>query len=170
MFKGHTGLVRKVQFAAGLFHNPKDQSDTRYMLVSESDAEDTQMVILWELDKRGMLVPSRANRENGVDANSLIATALQPSVSKLTTDYGWDPAEEAISALDQQMRNAFCYAIKLHKKQNRHCFKGQLASFGSSAFSPNSKTMIYLSQNKTTQSGPCRHVKLHRSPASIFGM
>lgn len=154
VLRGHTGLVGTVQFATGLVHNPENQNDTGYLLVSESDAENNQMVILWVLDEHGKLATLRERKERMVDADTLAAKALQPLVSALTADYGWHPAEMAIGALDQGVRNALRNGIRIHEQEDKLCFEGQLASFGSPAFSPDGKTFIYLSQNKTTQSGP----------------
>ncbi|KAJ5203549.1 hypothetical protein N7449_005628 [Penicillium cf. viridicatum] len=47
-------------------------------------------------------------------------------------------------------------------KEDRLCLEGHLTSFGNSAFSPDSKTIIYLSHNETTQSGPCEAASLPR--------
>lgn len=47
-------------------------------------------------------------------------------------------------------------------KEDSLCLEGHLASFGNSAFSPDSKTIIYLSHNETTQSGPREAVSLPR--------
>lgn len=104
-------------FAAGLLHNYEAQIDTRYMLVSENDAEDNHLVILWELDEQGKLVPSREKMENAVDVKTLTVTALQPLVSKLTADYSSYPAEKAIGTLYLQMRRPFVVSsIFMNKK------------------------------------------------------
>ena len=142
VLRGHTGLVGEVRFAPS----------SRYILVSQSDDGKDQLVILWDLDEHGKLLSSKEGKKIA-DVDTVAAKALQPLVSELIADYGWDPAEKAISALDHKVRNALRYATKLHEQENRLCFQGQLASFGGSAFSPDGKTMIYLSQNKTTQHG-----------------
>lgn len=154
VLRGNTGAVEKVQFATGLVHNFENQIDTGYWLVSESDAENNRMVILWELDKHGKLASSKEKRDQVVDVDTLAAKALQPLISDLTADYGWDPAGKSIGTLDQGLRNALRNAIKTHEQENRLCFEGQLARHGSPAFSPDGKTLIYLTQNEATQSGP----------------
>lgn len=153
VLRGHTEEVHTVKFAPGLVNNHENQSDTRYMLVSGTDAS-ADMIILWELDEHGKLVSLRERQEKTVDADTLAAKALQPLISELTADHGWDPAEKAIGALDQEVRTALRNVINMHELEDKLCFQGQLASFGSPAFSPDSKTMIYISQNETTQDGP----------------
>lgn len=153
VLRGHTGVIGIVQFSASLVHNSENQNFPHYMLVSQSDTENDQMIILWELDEHGKFVPLGERREKTVDSDTLAVKALQPLMSQLIADYGWDPSEKAIGALDQDVRNAFRHAIKIHEQEYRLCFEGQLASFGSPAFSPDGKTMIYLSQNESTQSG-----------------
>lgn len=155
VLRGHTGVVTTVEFAVGLVNNPESKCESRYILASESEENkegDARMVILWELDKHGKLVFLRQEKQKTIDADILAATALQPLVSELTADYGWDPAEKAIGALDQGVRKALRHAINMHEQEDKLCFKGRLGSFGSSAFSSDSKTMIYISQNQTTQS------------------
>jgi WD40 repeat protein len=120
VLRRHTGVIGTVEFAPCTIDNLQRQSDTRYMLVSEGDVEQTHMVILWELDDHGKLV-SMKKREG----KSIIADATEA-------------------------------------KEDRLCLQGHLASYGSSAFSPDSKTIIYMSHNETTQSRPREAVSLPR--------
>lgn len=142
VLRGHTGLVGKVRFAPA----------SRYVLVSQSD-DGSPMMILWDLDEHGKLV-SPGKEKRTADADTVAAKTLESLVSELVTDYGWDPAEKAVCALDDQVRDALHHAIKLHEQEKRVCFEGGLASFGGPVFSADGKTMIYISQNKTTQNGP----------------
>jgi WD40 repeat protein len=158
VLRGHTEKVCEIRFSPGLVKNnnsndydDKNQNDTRYMLVSGSDFP-KGLVIIWELDEHGQ--PVREGREKKtVTADTLADKILQPLVFELTADYGWGPAEKAIEVLDQEVRNALGNAIKLHEQEDKTYFEGRLASFGSPTFSPDGKTMIYLSNNETTQQG-----------------
>ncbi|KAJ5084121.1 hypothetical protein NUU61_008700 [Penicillium alfredii] len=150
VLRGHSGELEKVQFAPELVDHGDNQNGTRYLLVSECDAE---IVILWELNERGNLVLSKEDKEKAVDADTLATETLQPLVSKLVTDHGWNTDDKAIDALNNEVRSALRSAITLHEQERRLCFRGQLASFGSAAFSPDGKTLLYLSQNESTQGG-----------------
>lgn len=122
-------------------------------MVSESNADNSHLVILWGLDEHWKLASLREKGEKVVDADDLAAKALQPLISELTADDGWNSAENSINTLAQDLRNALRNAIKLHEQKHRLCFDGQLGPFGSPAFSPDGKTLIYLSKNETTQDG-----------------
>ncbi|GKZ26292.1 hypothetical protein AbraIFM66951_002568 [Aspergillus brasiliensis] len=157
VLRGHTGVVERMEFAPGMINTVGE--DTRYTLVStgeeleESDhheGRDFGVIILWELDERGRL---QQKTEKPVDVDILASRTLQPLTSDLVHNYGWKCDEKAMEALDQAMRKALRNAVSLHEQEHRPRLQGELASFGSPTFSPDGKTMIYLSHNETTQHG-----------------
>ncbi|KAI9925481.1 hypothetical protein MW887_005862 [Aspergillus wentii] len=146
VLKGHVGIVDDIKFAPGLF----DSNGARYMLASGSGGYgDEQMVILWELDENGKLISRES--EKTLDVDALTAKALQPLISELADSHGWNPAGKAITTLEEDVRNALRNAIAIHEQEDKHCLAGELASFGSPAFGPDGKTLIYLTQNHSTQ-------------------
>ncbi|GKZ86045.1 hypothetical protein AnigIFM56816_000895 [Aspergillus niger] len=163
VLRGHTGALEQMKFAPGIIHTV-DSEDTRYILVStgeeleESDGSsdrhegcDFGIIILWELDERGRL---RQKEEKPVDVDTLTSRTLQPLMSELVSKHGWKSDEKAIGALDQAMKKALRNAVHLHEQESKHYLRGELASFGSPTFSSDGKTLVYLSQNETTQHGP----------------
>lgn len=140
VLKGHTGTVGTVWFGGEVEHG--------YLLVSEGD---DGVVILWELDTHGRL--ASRGEDKTIDADGLADKAMQPLVSELTTGYGWEATEKAVDTIDKAVRDTVLVAIRIHEQEQRLCFQGKLASFGSPAFSPDGRILIYLSHNKTTQNG-----------------
>lgn len=147
VLRGHTGTVGKVCYGGEMEDN--EEGKVRYLLVSEGD---DRVSILWELDAHGRLV-SRGEKKKAIDADRLADKAMQPLVSELTMGYGWDATEGAVSSISNTLRDAILVALRMHEQEQRLCFQGKLASFGSPAFSPDGRTLIYLSHNQTTQNG-----------------
>ena len=162
VLRGHTCAVEQVEFAPTIF-NTVGSEGTRYVLVStgedleESAGEgyrhegyDFAVIVLWELDERGRL---RQKEDRPVDVDTLTSRTLQPLISDLVSNYGWKRDEKAMGAIEQAMKKALRNAVSLHEQESKLRLQGELASFGSPAFSPDGKTMIYLGQNETTQHG-----------------
>ncbi|OKL64521.1 hypothetical protein UA08_00819 [Talaromyces atroroseus] len=157
VLRGHTETASKVRFCPSLIMNNKsgkdeNQKTTRYILVSQSSPQEGRLVILWELDEHGRLV-RKGREKKSVTVDALADKILKPLVTEITADYGWDHAEKAIRALDHEVRNTLRNVIRLHEQEDKICFEGELASFGSPTFSSDGKFMIYLSNNQTTQHG-----------------
>ncbi|OJJ73693.1 hypothetical protein ASPBRDRAFT_41393 [Aspergillus brasiliensis CBS 101740] len=158
VLRGHTGVVERMEFAPGMV-NTVGEEDARYTLVTtgeeleESDhreGRDFGVIILWELDELGRL---HQKTEKPVDVDTLASRTLEPLTSDLVHNHGWKCGEKAMEALDQAMRKALRNAVSLHEQEHRPRLQGELASFGSPTFSPDGKSMIYLSHNETTQHG-----------------
>ncbi|PWY81303.1 WD40 repeat-like protein [Aspergillus eucalypticola CBS 122712] len=160
VLRGHTGALEQVEFAPKII-NTVGSEGTRYVLVStgedieESAGEgyrhegsDFAVIVLWELDERGGL---RQKEDRPVDVDTLTSRTLQPLISDLVSNYSWKRDEKAMEAIEQAMKKALRNAVSLHEQESKLRLQGELASFGRSTFSPDGKTMIYLSQNETTQ-------------------
>lgn len=144
VLRGHTGTVRTVCFGDG---GGGGNDEKGYILVSEGNDE---IVVLWELDVHGRHVV-QGGQQKPVDADSLTNKAMQPLISELTREHGWNATERAVGSIDKTIRDAVTAALRIHEQDQQLCIQGRLASFGGPAFSPDGKTLIYLSNNDTTQ-------------------
>lgn len=107
--------------------------------------------MLYELDEFGEFAPLVERLADPIYEDSLVDKASQLFVWKLTAKNGYDSDEEAMDTLVRDVREAVGDAATDHiALKPKLCFKGELASLGGSAFSPNSKIMIYISQDETT--------------------
>lgn len=154
ILRGHLSAVEKVKVAAALpgeIHN-----GIFYRLAAESkkgtgDAE-VGTIILWDLDEHGRLPSSE--KKKPVDPDALAGKTLQPLVSTLTEEHHWVASERAIQTVEQALRDALRNAVDIHESEDRICLDGELASFESPAFSPDNRSLVYISQNQSTQCGP----------------
>ncbi|KAJ5165959.1 hypothetical protein N7492_006255 [Penicillium capsulatum] len=155
VLKGHLGDVERVVFAAA--GAGEMQKGITYKLASQGSEEqgdsEGQMIILWDLDERGKLVCPEQRKP--VDLDALATKTLQPLVSTLVDDHGWDASERAIGSVEEALRDALCNAVVTHEREGKICFDGEFASFESPVFSPDHTTLVYISQNNNTPSEPC---------------